>query len=65
MEVIYKVEEYRKMRGLSQRALALKSGVAKSTIADIESAKIHPTVFTLCKLARALNVDVRELFEYF
>jgi len=53
------------MRGLSQRALALKSNVAKSTIADIESAKIHPTVLTLCKLAKALNVDARELFEYF
>lgn len=65
MEVIYKVERYRKMSGLSQRGLALKANVAKSTIADIESAKVHPTVPTICKLAEALKVDARELFEYF
>ena len=47
---------FRRMRrhaGLSQRALAAKSGVAKTTIDRIETGKVDPTVATLLKLTRA------------
>lgn len=64
MEIIYKLKEIRQKRGLTIRALALKSGVSKSEISDIERSEIHPCVFTLCLLAVALDVDPRELFDY-
>ena len=64
MEIIYKVKEYRLKRGFTIRGLALKSSVSKSEISDIERGVIHPSVFTICLLACALQVDARELFEY-
>lgn len=64
MKVIYKVKEIRQKKGLTIRALALKSGVSKSEISDIERGEIHPTVYTLCLLASALQVDARCLFAY-
>lgn len=65
MEVIYKVKQYRKLKGFTIRGLALKSGVSKSTISDIENKKLHPTVPIICKLAEALDIDARDLYEYF
>lgn len=64
MEIIYKIKEIRIERGLSIRELSLKSGVSKSEISYIETGKFHPTVFIICLLAEALNVDARELFDY-
>lgn len=64
MEIVYKLKEYRVVNGLSVRKLALKSGVSKSEISEIERGEIHPSVFTMCLLAIALNVDVRLLFDY-
>ena len=64
MIVVYKLKEYRIEKGLTIRGLALKSGVSKSEISDIEREVIHPTVYTLCLLALALDIDVRQLFDY-
>ena len=64
MEVVYKIKEYRLAKGLTIRTLALKSGVSKSEISDIERGVIHPSVFTICLLAVALDVDARKLFDY-
>lgn len=64
MEIIYKIKEIRIERGLSIRELSLESGVSKTEISDIERGVVHPTVFTICLLAIALNVDARELFDY-
>ena len=43
----------RRHAGLSQRALAARSGVAKTTIDRIEVGAVDPTIGTLLKLARA------------
>lgn len=64
MEIIYKIKEIRQKKGLTIRALALKSGVSKSEISDIERGVNHPSVFTICLLAVALDVDARKLFDY-
>lgn len=48
--------------GLTQEALATKSGVSRSTIAVLESAtRTDTTAETLAKLAGALGVDVGKL----
>jgi transcriptional regulator with XRE-family HTH domain len=49
-------------KGLSYRELAELSGVSKSGIASIENGKM-PRIDTLCKLAKALEVDIEDLFE--
>ncbi len=47
--------------GLSLGQLAARSGVAKSTLSQIEAGTTNPTLATLEALAGALSVDVREL----
>jgi putative transcriptional regulator len=50
--------------GLTQEALASKSGVTATTIAAIEQGRRHdPHIGTIMRLARALGVDIQELFK--
>jgi transcriptional regulator with XRE-family HTH domain len=49
--------------GLSQRALAEKSGVDQSTIVRVERGEGNVRPMTLAKLAKALDVPVEELLE--
>lgn len=56
-----KVERQRHKAGLSQTQLAQRCGLARGSIANIESGNQRPTLHTLWALADALEVDVRLL----
>jgi transcriptional regulator with XRE-family HTH domain len=53
----------RELAGFSQQNLADESGVSQHTISEIELGRRKPQGRTLRKLAKALDIDVRELFE--
>ena len=56
----HKVAELRKRRGLTQAALAERSGVSQPMIAQIESGKLNNlTLKTLARTARALGASLR------
>lgn len=55
--------ELRIARGLSERELARRSGVSKSTINNIENLRTSPTLDQLSALAKALNVKITDLFD--
>lgn len=57
---IYKIRTEKK---ISLRQLAYKSGVGKTTINNIENGTKSPTLDTLCRIAQALDVDVKMLFD--
>jgi transcriptional regulator with XRE-family HTH domain len=57
-----RLRDWREQRGLSLHKLAEKAGVSYVTIARIESGRMSPTVAMLEKLARALGINVRDLF---
>lgn len=48
----------------SQRYLAKKSGVIQADICRIETGKANPTLSTLVKIAKALDLDVQDLFHW-
>jgi len=58
------IREVRENKNLSQEELAKLSGVSSSHIGFIENGERQPTLLVICKLARALNVDVADLYEY-
>lgn len=61
MAIKLKVERVKK--GWTQEELAKKSGVARVTISNIERKGIkNIPVYTLEKLAKALDITVAELF---
>lgn len=52
----------RKQRHISQLALSIRSGVAKSYLSELERGKRNPTISVLSRLALALHVSLEELF---
>jgi DNA-binding XRE family transcriptional regulator len=57
-----KFKSMRESRGMTTRALAREAGVSTETINAIEHGRRQPTVTTLDKLARALDVEVKDFF---
>ena len=59
----FNILELRKSKGISQHALAEKSGVSRATIWKLETEKDYVTsTSTLEKIAAALEVSVDALF---
>lgn len=48
----------------TQSQLAFESGLTLSQIARIETARINPTLSTVFRLARTLNVPLTDLFNF-
>lgn len=58
-----RLKEFRRKRGLSQAELAKLVGVTASTISQIESNLIYPSLPALLKIAEVLSVDVASFFQ--
>lgn len=56
-----KIRLYRKARGLSQKQLASKTGIAEITIRQYEAGRYEPKLEKLRKLASALDVTIADL----
>jgi len=56
------LHQWRKRRGYSVRGLAERAGVGFVTVSRIEHGHMSPTVEMLEKLAKALEIDVRDFF---
>jgi len=57
-----RLRDMRKRRGLSQADLARRVGVTSSSISQVESSQIYPSLSALLKRADVLAVDVRSFF---
>ncbi len=57
-----KIKELRKSQGLTLAELSGKAGVSASFLSQIENGKQTPTVVTLKKIADALKIPVKEVF---
>ena len=56
------LRHWREQRGYSVRKLAKRAGVSFVTISRTENGHVSPTVDMLEKLARALDITVRDFF---
>ena len=57
-----KLKDLRDYHGISQRELARRIGVGKTTISEIERGDRLPTVLTAIRMARALDTTVEEIW---
>lgn len=55
------IRSKRKEVGLTQLMVATQAGLSRNYISDIESGRYTPSVDTLAKLARILNIDLNFL----
>ena len=53
----------RKQLKLTQASLASSAGMEESALQRIESGRTNPTNKTLYKVSKALNVEIKDLFE--
>jgi transcriptional regulator with XRE-family HTH domain len=60
-QVASAVRDLRHVRNLSQRQLAARMGVPRTYISKIENGKAMPTLSSLDRLAKALQVDISAL----
>lgn len=58
------IRRLRELKNLSQEDLATDSEIPKIQIQRIELAKINTTVKTLVKIANALGLDPKDLFNF-
>lgn len=63
LKVANRIQEERLARKLSQLDLALEAGISQGYLAMVESHQKIPTITTIFKIARALNISPIELFE--
>ena len=59
-----RIQELRKSNKLTQEQLAEKIEIGTSNISYIEKGKFYPTPETLGKIAKALNVEIYELYMF-
>ncbi len=62
-KVIERIKTIRKEIGMSQLDLALEAGISQGFLATIESHKKIPTISTVIKIARALDISPSVFFE--
>lgn len=61
MTIGERIKTIRKEKGLSQQALAKKTGLAKITISDYEAGKYVPRKENIIKIASALGVTPSQI----
>lgn len=59
-----RIAELRKQSGYSQEQFAYKCEVDRTYIGTIERGEKSPTLNTIGKIANALNITMKELFDY-
>lgn len=62
MDIIDKIEKYKKQRGWSDYKLALESGVAQSTIATMKQRRTPPKVDMLQSICEAFGMTLAQFF---
>jgi transcriptional regulator with XRE-family HTH domain len=59
-----RIRKLRQERGVSQEQLALKAGITPSYLGQVERGQKSPTIDSIDKVARALQVSLEELFTF-
>lgn len=58
------IQRIRESKGISQQELAAKCNFEKSNMSRLEAGRVNPTLSTLEKVAKALDVSLAELFTF-
>jgi transcriptional regulator with XRE-family HTH domain len=59
-----RIQEIRDKKNISQQDLAAKCNFEKSNMSRLEAGKVNPTLSTLEKISKALEVNICELFNF-
>jgi len=57
------IKTIRESKGISQQKLAADCNFEKSNMSRIEAGNTNPTIYTLYKIAQAMDVEIHELLK--
>lgn len=57
------IQKFRQAKHLTLNILSERSGVSKAMLSQIESDKVNPTIATVWKIARGLNIDIHDILD--
>lgn len=60
----YRIRQLREDKNVSQRQLALMTGTSRSYLWKLEGGKADVGIDVLCRIARALDVKVRDFIDF-
>jgi transcriptional regulator with XRE-family HTH domain len=63
MDIATNIKKIRKIKNLSQKEVALSVEIAQGQYSTIESGRVVPTIPTLERIAKVLEVDITEFFK--
>ncbi|MEY4216374.1 MAG: hypothetical protein RLZZ68_830 [Bacteroidota bacterium] len=63
-EVGQQIRKFRKKRGMALKDLAVVVGMEASNLSVIENGKSNPQLLTYIKIAAALELPARDLFDF-
>jgi len=63
LKIGQKIRQLRQEQNLTQEELAFKVGVDRSYMGFVERGEKNPTLSTLMKIAKALKISIKDLFE--
>jgi len=61
LAICAELAQIRKDKEISQQRLSEMADISRTGLRHVESLKFHPTLYTLLKIARALEVDLPEI----
>ena len=64
IELGKRIKSIRLQKKISQTEIAYRCGFDKSNYNTIESGKRNPTVISLHKIATALEIDIKDFFDF-
>ncbi|MFV0517557.1 MAG: helix-turn-helix transcriptional regulator [Aminipila sp.] len=59
-----RLEEVRKLHGITQEDLALSLEVSRQTIGSLENGRYNPSITLAFKIARFFKMQIEEIFIY-
>ena len=59
-----RLEEIRKIRGITQEDLAVALEVSRQTISSLEKGRYNPSILLAFKIARYFELTIEEIFIY-
>jgi len=65
MKIEFFIKDVRKSKKITLKQLAIKSGVSKTQINDIEKGNKIPTIFTLESIATGLETSINNLYKFY
>ncbi len=58
------ITKFRKQKGITSKELGFLCEMEKSNLIPIEKGRINTTALTLLKIAKALDVEVKDFFNF-